>query len=609
LFDRVLSPTKYHSPLRNQRRDAPDQITDKDGDDNEEEEEDSELDLEEKDDNLRTKIGTRPVPLSQKTINHPTPTPTHISQPDFGQKTKSGTGSKVFFLGTSPSPKAKPRQRARTRQPPSQSQLRVRQVQPRTRGIRSEARAPISISVASTPSASSVSSASTSTGSFAAHSSSISTTTSSGSSGVGFNPFSTDGELDLEVDDDDDKDHLDVNPEVELGLGLRSLRVSSGRFEDAPEHDLDPHVGMGIGLVLDSDLGRRMPSSDSGLDSGSRRGSRLRALELGEAEAEEDEKDGENGDNKQKEEEDGKKEEEEGEEEEKEEHEIVLPILRRRTRKNQPRASRASMSSGSSSALPAGNVRPSEVARPRRGRKVVVSPESSQPGSPVHEMEEKAEKEDEDDLIVVLPPRKTTPVRSLSPAENRVESKQDPIELVQASLKALDLVEPRGPLQALLDLCGQPSAPDFSSFLLTHTFGLADEHELELEHEQGEKTAGSNGFRKVGEASYSEVYALVLNDLPGKSKSKPKPKGRSGGGKKKQVGTTTMAMARETGLVIKVIPLIKQAKQSSSDDGDHDGGEEEDEEVACSLVADVKREIEITRLMSGMGEGFVRCHG
>jgi hypothetical protein len=406
------------------------------------------------------------------------------------------------------------------------------------------------------------------------------------------------------------------------------LRVSSGRFEDAPEDD-EIHMKMGIDSELR--MGGEIRGSDSGLDSGpgSRSGMASKVAESSGAEAGKD-VDVQAGNTIEEE-----SEEQVDDQEEEEEEEIVLPVLRRRTRKNHPRASRISVesskvattttvieTSGSASTTSSGSssLLASDGPRPRRGRgrKVVVTPESSQRASSANDQEKLAvESEEVDDktrdLIVVLPPRKTTLMRSPSP----VRTKTDAVELVQGSFEALrlDLAESEAtsPLQELLDLCGQPSAPEFSAFLSTHVFGLAEQHPLGNRVEEGQSErdvpAGSNGFRKVGEASYSEVYALVLNDSPtqGKSKAKPRTMGRAGAGKKKQIDSPT----RETGLVVKVIPLIEQAKPASSDGGndEDEGDEDEDEEVACSLVADVKREIEITRLMSGMAEGFVRCHG
>ena len=570
------------------------------------------MDSESKQTILRPNIRARPAPLSQKNVNH------SISQPDFA-KTKT-KGSKVAEVGTSLYAK---KQQAKARPQPvkirTQDNKSVENRQ--ARGIRSEAqiqaRPPISvsISISSTASLESCSSASMSTSFASAQSTTLpSSGTATATSTEDSDSFETD------VFEADEDTGLDLEPAIE---GLRSLRVSSGRFEDAPEDD-EIHMKMGIDSELR--MGGEIRGSDSGLDSGpgSRSGMASKASELSGAEAGEDD-DGQEGNTMEEET------EEQADDIEEDEEQVVLPILRRRTRKNQPRASRASVgaskltttttvaaasgsasmpSSGSSSLLASDGLRP----RRGRGRKVVVTPESSQRVDLENLTVESEEIEDKTrDLIVVLPPRKTTPIRSPSP----VGTKTDAIELVQTSFEALKLdlagSEAKSPLQELLDLCGQPSAPDFNAFLSAHVFGIAEQHALGHHFEEGQSErdvpAGSNGFRKVGEASYSEVYALVLNDSPtqGKSKAKPKTKGRAAAGKKKQIDPPT----RETGLVVKVIPLIEQAKPASSDGGndEDEADEDEDEEVACSLVADVKREIEITRLMSGMAEGFVRCHG
>lgn len=620
LFDRVVSPTKYHSPVRNpgrdaRRRDAAE--VDDEGDEDGEEEDNSEVDSESKQTILRPKIGTRPAPLSQKNVNH------SIPQPDFGKTNLKAKGSKVAEVGT---PLYAKKQQAKAR--PQPVKVRTQDNKPaehrQARGIRSEAqiqaRPPISvsISISSTASQESCSSASTSTSFVSAQSTTLPSTSPATTTGT-----EDSDDVGTSVFEADEITGLDLEPAIE---GLRSLRVSSGRFEDAPEDD---EVHMGIAIDSQLRMGGGVRGSDSGLDSGpgSRSGIVSEAPELSGAESGEDH-DVQEGNITEEE-------NAESADEQEQEEEVVLPVLRRRTRKNQPRASRASVgstkvtmintvaeasgsalmpSSGSSSLLASDGPRP----RRGRGRKVVVTPESSQRASSANDQEKLAvEPEEVDDktrdLIVVLPPRKTTSMRSPSP----VGTKTDAIELVQTSFEALKLdlagSEAKSPLRELLDLCGQPSAPDFSAFLSAHVFGIAEKHALGHHFEEGQRErdvpAGSNGFRKVGEASYSEVYALVLNDSPtqGKSKAKPRTKGRAGAGKKKQIDPPT----RETGLVVKVIPLIEQAKPARSDGGnvEDEADEDEDEEVACSLVADVKREIEITRLMSGMAEGFVRCHG
>ena len=103
-------------------------------------------------------------------------------------------------------------------------------------------------------------------------------------------------------------------------------------------------------------------------------------------------------------------------------------------------------------------------------------------------------------------------------------------------------------LSGLLKKCGQTEVQDFDAFVSTFAFdGIHG------------KRAGKVAFRKLGEASYSEVFA---------------------------VGE----------VVLKVVPLLLDGEESS-----------EDVEVPCaSPLAEVEREILVTKAMGDVHAGFIK---
>lgn len=138
-------------------------------------------------------------------------------------------------------------------------------------------------------------------------------------------------------------------------------------------------------------------------------------------------------------------------------------------------------------------------------------------------------------------------------------------------------------LEALLDICDQKEPRPFLAFLedpclwnmITNaqpqipTLITRTRRSRKKENECETTRENPTTFRKVGEASYSEVFAV-----------------RQGTG--------------DDELVMKVIPLVV--------DQDDDGEEVTDDEVHRSIPAEVAREIEITRRVSQIGSGFVRIH-
>lgn len=116
--------------------------------------------------------------------------------------------------------------------------------------------------------------------------------------------------------------------------------------------------------------------------------------------------------------------------------------------------------------------------------------------------------------------------------------------------KKVNIKTDRAALQSqhalLLSLCGQSRPEDFSTFLSR----LEDEGKCRR-------------WQKIGEASYSEVYGLVLSSS-----------------------------------VIKVIPLLDPKQQQKS----------KEPLPEQSLISDVHREVEVTRALSKVADGFVKMH-
>lgn len=137
------------------------------------------------------------------------------------------------------------------------------------------------------------------------------------------------------------------------------------------------------------------------------------------------------------------------------------------------------------------------------------------------------------------------------------------------------------PFMALLSTCGQDEPGGFDSLLDTlETLNEGDGAE-DLPHSKRASSSTSR-LRKIGEASYSEVYRLDYTH-----------------------GSS----------VLKVIPLRDPAAapgvpaKSSTAIEDVQSEDEEEEWPEESDVRDVNREVQITRVMGELGEGFVQLKG
>lgn len=184
----------------------------------------------------------------------------------------------------------------------------------------------------------------------------------------------------------------------------------------------------------------------------------------------------------------------------------------------------------------------------------------------------------------------TSPATELSSqsAADRSHSRQSACPAISTSLDVLDeLVQgiervdlrsesssARPPvedhLSRLLSLCSQTKPHAFSTWIESPDLWPSlqgGSSEAKRGPGRPSKTRSTVHFRKLGEASFSEVFAA-----------------RSG---------------VEEEIVLKVVPLLREEVQDDDDD---------DDEVFRSNANDVAREIEITRRLQEVGQRFVRVH-
>lgn len=136
-------------------------------------------------------------------------------------------------------------------------------------------------------------------------------------------------------------------------------------------------------------------------------------------------------------------------------------------------------------------------------------------------------------------------------------------------------------LNDLLALCEQESAYEFTSFIDTHQ--IASASAPTRTKARGKRAAAPpvpNVFRKIGEASYSEVFGVWSGSTSGATES---PR-----------------------IVMKVVPLDMNPTETVSARSRKSSEDAEDDEVCLTKSEDVAKEIEITRLMNGVHEGFVK---
>lgn len=192
----------------------------------------------------------------------------------------------------------------------------------------------------------------------------------------------------------------------------------------------------------------------------------------------------------------------------------------------------------------------------RNGRRVVASSGESDSGS--------EEASGDDDLAA----------STLAITDQKPDIVQDLKGLSIASAPDFDLA-------ALLTLCEQDCAHNFDSFVTSHPITALLGSSTPTK--RGKRPVEfCNAFRKIGEASYSEVFG-VWSGSPLSAEGSPR-------------------------VVMKVVPLDLLPHGTSTRRSARLGGETEEDEVCLTRVEDVIKEMEITRLMGNVHKGFVKLH-
>lgn len=178
---------------------------------------------------------------------------------------------------------------------------------------------------------------------------------------------------------------------------------------------------------------------------------------------------------------------------------------------------------------------------------------------------------------VILPLSKSTPVASRKPLASQITRPTSTVVVSEItediSALSIDLEEKHEPstsvpvlspaeqLERLVSSCTSTNIHDFSAFITSPAVSSL----LDPNTNTSTGSSTTTGFRKVGEASYSEVFSM----------------GIVGGNK----------------IVIKVIPLVGHEEQVHEDEDGKQGDVPD-----TSYPKDVLRELEITQRMGG-GEG------
>ncbi|KAJ9101743.1 hypothetical protein QFC21_003082 [Naganishia friedmannii] len=157
---------------------------------------------------------------------------------------------------------------------------------------------------------------------------------------------------------------------------------------------------------------------------------------------------------------------------------------------------------------------------------------------------------------------------------------------VLASLAKLSVesVPKESHLADALQLCDQSIPHDFATFIDTHRIASTSATAKSGKKHGAQISQGSNRFEKLGEATYSEVFGVY--------------------------STSSSSTLKGPEAVMKVIPLAlmpsdKPSRRSTNSDASQDNCE-----LMCvTEMQEIVKEIELTRLMNGVHDGFVNLRG
>lgn len=194
--------------------------------------------------------------------------------------------------------------------------------------------------------------------------------------------------------------------------------------------------------------------------------------------------------------------------------------------------------------------KPRRVVRPG---KVVIPRSPSSSVTPVKTTRNNRRRREVLDAVVITSVRKTIRDSSVDLAEHLAQISIAPAQPSESA-------EPTSAVDELLGVCTSPEVIPFEGFTTSQNLLSI----LPI------KAKAQPVIRKIGEASYSEVFGITI--------------------------------ANQSEVVVKVVPLMDEECILAA------GGDEE-ELPDCSRAEDVRREVEITKRMSGLpGGGFVTFH-
>lgn len=139
-------------------------------------------------------------------------------------------------------------------------------------------------------------------------------------------------------------------------------------------------------------------------------------------------------------------------------------------------------------------------------------------------------------------------------------------------------------LSDALRVCDQSTPHDFATFIDTHRIAFSSATTKSAK-KYGGSSASGNCFEKLGEASYSEVFGVY--------------------------SASSSSLDKVPEAVMKVVPLaLKPSNKPSRRSANSDTRSEDGDEPMClTEMRDIVKEIELTRLMNGIHDGFVNLRG
>jgi hypothetical protein len=294
------------------------------------------------------------------------------------------------------------------------------------------------------------------------------------------------------------------------------------------------------------------------------------------------------------------------------EEEVIQP--RRKKAGTRKVVTKGKIDSGRSSVLQPEHVSVTRTRAPKKAHRVVESPETSERSDAMVVILGEVDEDVNEPLTTGNSGLRNQNVQRVPRSEkNLVEDVTEAgVSVARQELEDLTITPatvraPCSPLQSLLTLCEQSTPYPFSDFIVSNDFTCKPSGS----GRSSTSRRSSNQFRKVGEASYSEVFALRNGDGTVIEPVTRLPRrGTRGKDQAPPIALKHASLESLDEIVLKVVPLRSTMGTSGGSDlgsikSDGDG----EETIAFSTICDIKREIEITKAMSQVSEGFVNYYG